>query len=67
MIACIDGGIFCVGVPALLIALFPCIGVWLKRRCKCKTPPLAPKMDPVLEAMRERIYNRVEAAKNRKP
>ena len=34
--ACIDGGVFCVGVPALIIALFPCVGVWLKRRCKCK-------------------------------
>jgi ascorbate-specific PTS system EIIC-type component UlaA len=36
MIACIDGGLVCVGVPALLITLFPCIGLWLKKRCKCK-------------------------------
>lgn len=66
MIACIDGGVFCVGVPALIIALFPCVGVWLKRRCKCKRQQENPG-DPVLDAMRERIHNRVEAAKNKNP
>ena len=36
MIACVDGGIICIGVPALLIFLFPALGVWLKKRCKCR-------------------------------
>lgn len=36
MIACIDGGIFCIGVPALLVVVFPFLGKWLKKRCKCR-------------------------------
>lgn len=36
MIACVDGGLFCIGVPALIIFLFPAIGVWLKKRCRCR-------------------------------
>ena len=36
ILSCVDGGIFCIGVPALIIFLFPALGVWLKKRCKCK-------------------------------
>lgn len=34
MIACIDGGLFCIGLPVLLTILFPALGLWLKKRFK---------------------------------
>jgi hypothetical protein len=46
MIACIDGGLFCIGIPALLAILFPALGLWLRKRfkwckksCACKCHP----------------------------
>ena len=38
MIACIDGGIFCVGIPALILVAFPWLARKIYRVCKksCK-------------------------------
>jgi hypothetical protein len=40
MIACIDGGIFCVGIPALIVIAFPWLArkLWkvCKKSCGCK-------------------------------
>jgi len=32
MIACIDGGLFCVGLPLLLACAFPASIPWLRRK-----------------------------------
>lgn len=43
MIACIDGGLFCIGIPILLSIFFPSLGIWIakkfkwcKKSCHCK-------------------------------
>lgn len=43
MIACIDGGLFCLGIPALILCAFPWLAkkFWkvCKKSCKCKCHP----------------------------
>lgn len=43
LLSCLDGGLFCVGIPVLIAILCPALGIWMKRKfkwcqksCKCE-------------------------------